>query len=289
MLLSMTGFGKVSKEFDDKTISVEIKSLNSKQLDLNLRLPYFLREKEMDLRAEIQRMLERGKVDMNVSVEYRQESPAASINPAMVKAYASQLSKIAVELNQSVNDMMGLILKMPDVLKNEKKELDEKEWKEILEVCILAAEKLNEFRSREGEVLANEFSKRIQIIQELLVQVEKLDASRITNIRDRISKNLSEVVASDKIDSNRMEQELIFYVEKMDITEEKVRLQTHLSYFLEAMKEPSCGRKLNFISQEIGREINTIGSKANDAPIQKLVVQMKDELEKIKEQTMNIL
>ena len=289
MLLSMTGFGKVSKEFDDKTISVEIKSLNSKQLDLNLRLPYFLREKEMDLRAEVQRMLERGKVDMNVSVEYRQELPAASINPAMVKAYASQLSKIAEELNQSVNDMLGLILKMPDVLKNEKKELDEKEWKEILEVCILSADKLNQFRSREGETLSLEFTKRIQIIQALLVQVEKLDAGRIEIIRDRISKNIMDVVSSDKMDSNRMEQELIFYVEKMDITEEKVRLQTHLSYFLEAMKEPSCGRKLNFISQEIGREINTIGSKANDAPIQKLVVQMKDELEKIKEQSMNIL
>ena len=285
----MTGFGKVSKEFDDKTISVEIKSLNSKQLDLNLRLPYFLREKEMDLRAEVQRMLERGKVDMNVSVEYRQELPAASINPAMVKAYASQLSKIAEELNQSVNDMLGLILKMPDVLKNEKKELDEKEWKEILEVCILSADKLNQFRSREGETLSLEFTKRIQIIQALLVQVEKLDAGRIEIIRDRISKNIMDVVSSDKMDSNRMEQELIFYVEKMDITEEKVRLQTHLSYFLEAMKEPSCGRKLNFISQEIGREINTIGSKANDAPIQKLVVQMKDELEKIKEQSMNIL
>ena len=289
MLLSMTGFGKVSKEFDDKTISVEIKSLNSKQLDLNLRLPYFLREKEMDLRAEVQRMLERGKVDMNVSVEYRQELPAASINPAMVKAYASQLSKIAEELNQSVNDMLGLILKMPDVIKNEKKELDEKEWKEILEVCILSADKLNQFRSREGETLSLEFTKRIQIIQALLVQVEKLDAGRIEIIRDRISKNIMDVVSSDKMDSNRMEQELIFYVEKMDITEEKVRLQTHLSYFLEAMKEPSCGRKLNFISQEIGREINTIGSKANDAPIQKLVVQMKDELEKIKEQSMNIL
>ncbi|MFN6036833.1 MAG: YicC/YloC family endoribonuclease [Bacteroidota bacterium] len=285
----MTGFGKVSKEFDDKTISVEIKSLNSKQLDLNLRLPSFLREKEMELRTDIQRMLERGKVDVSFSVEYRQESPAASINPAVVKAYAVQINKIAEELNQSVNDMMGLILKMPDVLKNEKKELDENEWSEILEVCILAAGKLNEFRSREGKTLSLEFTKRIQIIQNLLTQVENLDAGRIGVIRDRISRNIMEVVSSDKIDANRMEQELIFYVEKMDITEEKVRLQTHLSYFLEAMKEPSCGRKLNFISQEIGREINTIGSKANDASIQKLVVQMKDELEKIKEQTMNIL
>ena len=289
MLLSMTGFGKVSNDFEDKTISVEIRSLNSKQLDLNLRLPSFLREKEMDLRTELQRLLERGKVDMSVIVEYRQDAPTAVINESMVKSYAVQIGAIADQLKQPVADMMGLILRMPDVLKNERKELNESEWKQILGVCFLAVERMNQFRSREGESLSVEFKKRIGIISDLLKQIEILDAARILNVRERITKNLFDVIPQEKIDANRLEQELIFYIEKMDITEEKVRLSTHLNYFLETMKEPSCGRKLNFISQEIGREINTIGSKANDATIQKLVVQMKDELEKIKEQSMNIL
>ncbi|MFN5183977.1 MAG: YicC/YloC family endoribonuclease [Bacteroidota bacterium] len=289
MILSMTGFGKVSKEFEDKNITVEIKSLNSKQLDLNLRLPSFLREKELDLRSEIQKMLERGKIDVSVSLDYHLESPASVINHSIVKSYATQINSLSKELNQPVDDLVGLILKMPDVLKSEKRDLNEAEWKQVLETCVTATEKLNEFRKKEGASLDEEFKKRIGIIRELLKKIEILDTDRIQNIKLKISGNLNDLIPKEKIDANRLEQELIFYIEKMDITEEKVRLSTHLNYFLETMNEASCGRKLNFISQEIGREINTIGSKANDASIQKLVVQMKDELEKIKEQSMNIL
>ncbi|MBC7864655.1 MAG: YicC family protein [Bacteroidia bacterium] len=288
MILSMTGFGKATEDFADKTVSVEIKSLNSKQLDLNLRLSSFFREKEMELRTEIQHLLDRGKVDLSIQVDYKTDEPSAVINSAMAENYFKQIDALAKKMN-SKTDVMGHVLRLPDVFKQEKKELTDEEWKQVWATCQKAIAKLITFRQTEGKTLEQEFTKRINLIAGCLTEVEKSDAARLENVRNRIKNNLDELIPQDKIDKNRFEQELIFYMEKLDITEEKVRLKTHLDYFLNTMKEPGCGRKLNFISQEIGREINTIGSKANDATVQKIVVQMKDELEKIKEQSMNVL
>ena len=284
----MTGFGKAVEDFSDKTISVEIKSLNSKQFDLNLRLSSLFREKEMELRSELQKVLDRGKIDLNVSVDYKNEQPSAVINLSVAENYFHQIATLSKKLN-SDTDILSQVLRMPDVMRQEKKELTDEDWKQVWNTVKKAIVKFNEFRGAEGKTLDNEFRKRIGIIEKCLSDVEKHDKPRLAHLRKRIKGNLEELVPKEKIDKNRFEQELIFYIERLDITEEKVRLKTHLDYFLKTMKEASCGRKLNFISQEIGREINTIGSKANDAVIQKIVVQMKDELEKIKEQSMNVL
>lgn len=289
MVLSMTGFGKASEDFADKSVTVEVKSLNSKQFDLSLRIPSVYREKEMEIRSEVQKLLDRGKIDLAINVENRNETPSAVINQPVATEYGRQIKNLADSLGEKSFDLIGIIMRMPDVFKNERKELSDEEWNQVWKVCVKAIDKMIEFRKTEGKSLESEFKKRVGLIQELAAEVDKLDAARTQNIRDRIKNNLADVIPVEKIDQNRFEQELIFYLEKLDITEEKVRLKTHCEYFLNTMKEPACGRKLNFISQEMGREINTIGSKANDAPIQKLVVQMKDELERIKEQSMNVL
>lgn len=289
MLKSMTGFGKATKEFEHRTVNVEIRSLNSKNMDLSLRLSNSYREHELELRSEVARLLERGKVDLSVYVESKAVETPVEINADLAKEYQRKIKQLAGELNEPVNDVLNQILKMPDVLKSERREPDENEWKEIKSVISLAIESLNKFRSEEGRSIEKDFSDRLGVIQNCLDKIIELDKSRIANIKDRIKTNLNEVIGADKIDANRFEQELIYYIEKLDINEEKVRLKTHLDYFLTTMKEPSGGRKLNFIAQEIGREINTIGSKANHAEMQKLVVLMKDELEKIKEQTNNVL
>ncbi|MBK7181588.1 MAG: YicC family protein [Bacteroidetes bacterium] len=287
----MTGFGKATHEIPGKKITVEIRSLNSKQLDLNLRIPYLYKEKELELRTEIGKQLERGKVDVTVFTETTQESTPTSLNKTLAKAYFNELKSLSQELNEGTENLLSIIVKMPDVLKAEREtvELDEKEWNEVKATVNRAIEAFQKFRDDEGKTLENEFNKRIGIIAKLLNEVLLLDDARITNIKNRIKNNLEEVIDTNKIDQNRFEQELIYYIEKLDITEEKLRLKTHLNYFNETMKEPGSGRKLGFISQEIGREINTIGSKANDAGMQKMVVQMKDELEKIKEQLLNVL
>jgi uncharacterized protein (TIGR00255 family) len=289
MIKSMTGFGKAVEEFPDKTITVEVRSLNSKQMDLSLRLASSYREKELELRAEVTRLLERGKIDLSVYVEYRTEQAAVQINKELAKVYYGKLKSLADEINESNTSLFDQVLKMPDVVKGDKKEFNEQEWSQAKSVINKAIEAMQRFRDDEGKSLETVFSANIKHIASCLEEIEKLDKPRVDSIRERIHKNLHEFVPAENIDKNRFEQELIYYLEKIDITEEKVRLKTHLDYFISTMKEPSCGRKLNFISQEIGREINTIGSKANDAPIQKLVVQMKDELEKIKEQSMNVL
>jgi uncharacterized protein (TIGR00255 family) len=288
---SMTGFGKAVNEIPGKKITVEIRSLNSKQLDLNLRMPYFYKEKELELRNEIARQLERGKVDVNVYTESTQEIMPVALNRTLAKTYYQELKSLSAELNENGSDLLGLVLKMPEVMKAEREvaELDEEEWKYVKGTVDKAIEEFQKFRDDEGNALLQEFNNRIGIINRLLTEVLALDAARVENIKTRIRNNLSEVIDTDKIDQNRFEQELIYYIEKLDITEEKLRLKTHLDYFMTTMKEPGAGRKLGFISQEIGREVNTIGSKANDASIQKLVVQMKDELEKIKEQMLNVL
>jgi len=288
---SMTGFGKATKEIPGKKITVEIRSLNSKQLDLNLRMPYLYKEKELELRTEIGKQLERGKVDISIYTESTEETTPTSLNKTLAKAYYNELKSLSQELNESNDNLLSIAVKMPDVLKAEREtiELDEVEWKEVKEAVNKGIDAFQKFRDDEGKILQNELNNRISTIAQLLNEVLNLDAARVTTIKNRIKNNLEEVIDINKIDQNRFEQELIYYIEKLDITEEKLRLKTHLDYFVETMKEPAAGRKLGFISQEIGREINTIGSKANDAAIQKLVVQMKDELEKIKEQLLNVL
>lgn len=285
----MTGFGKATKEFEHKTVSVEIRSLNSKNIDLNLRLSSIYRDKEHELKSEITKLLERGKIDLSIYVESKTVEMPVEVNTELAKSYYNKIKQLAIELNEPQTNLLSYVLKMPDVLKAERKEPNEEDWKDILEVIYSAIVSLNQFREDEGRSIEKDFMDRLSIISDSLEKIKEHDVARIQNIRDRIRKNLEEVVGKDKVDHNRFEQELIYYIEKLDINEEKVRLKTHLDYFMKTMKEPAGGRKLNFIGQEIGREINTIGSKANDAEMQKLVVLMKDELEKIKEQTNNVL
>lgn len=287
----MTGFGKSVTEIPGKKVTVEVRSLNSKALDLNLRLPYIYKEKELALRSDISKQIERGKIDLTVFTESNQETLPVAINKNLAKTYYRELKALSEELNESSSNLLALVVKMPEVMKAEREvvELDDAEWDLVKEAVDKAIEAFQKFRSDEGKILANEFQTRIGIIYSLLADVVKMDGSRVENVRTRIKNNIAEFVEKEKIDQNRFEQELIYYIEKLDITEEKLRLKTHLDYFTNTLQEPSSGRKLGFISQEIGREINTIGSKANDAAVQKLVVQMKDELEKIKEQLLNVL
>ncbi len=289
MLKSMTGFGKATKEFDDKTINVEIRSLNSKSMDLSLRISNMYREYELGLRNEIAKLLERGKVDLSVYVESKHQELPVEVNTELAKEYHKKLKQLAQDLNEPTDNLLSQILKMPDVLKAERREPNENEWKDIMSVIKIAIDSINKFRDDEGKSIEKDFKRQIATIEDCLEKIKKFDTERIKHIRERISNNLNEMIGAEKVDKNRFEQELIFYIEKLDINEEKVRLKTHLDYFLKTMMEPAGGRKLNFIAQEIGREINTIGSKANDAEMQKLVVLMKDELEKIKEQTSNVL
>lgn len=283
----MTGFGKADTRVKNKHISVEIRSLNSKGSDVNTRMPGLYREKELFIRNLLVEKLERGKIDCYINVESSEEAKGTQINKSVVKSYYSQLKSIAKDLKEEQNDFLEIIMKLPEVLKTEKEEFKEAEWRQVLKLIESAIKNTDEFRAREGKVLANDLRKRIGLILKLLSVVEEAD--RITPIREKIKKSIEELVAKEKVDTNRFEQELIYYIEKLDITEEKVRLKTHCDFFLKTMDEKSTGKKLGFISQEIGREINTIGSKANDGSIQKIVVQMKDELEKIKEQLNNVV
>ncbi len=287
----MTGFGKSVTEIPGKKVTVEVRSLNSKALDLNLRLPYLYKEKELGLRSDISKQIERGKIDLSVYTESTQETLPIAINKTLIKTYYKELKALADEMNESNSNLLALALKMPDVMKAEREvvELDEAEWEQVKIAIDKAIDAFQKFRSDEGKILDKEFQTRIGIIYGLLADVLRMDSARVESVRARIKNNIAELVEKEKIDENRFEQELIYYIEKLDITEEKLRLKTHLDYFMNTLQEPASGRKLGFISQEIGREINTIGSKANDAGIQKLVVQMKDELEKIKEQLLNVL
>jgi len=289
MIRSMTGFGKATLEKGDKIITVEIRSLNSKGADINLRISSSLRNYELELRNELSKQLERGKIDLSIFIESNQPETPVEINVTLAKAYYDQLKNLAIELGEPFKDSLFQVLKFPDVLKSDKKEADESEWILIKKCINDAIVQLNHFREKEGKSLEKDFAERLKKIESHLEEVKKLDVQRLSNIKDRIRSNIVEMLGKEKLDENRFEQELIYYIEKLDINEEKVRLKTHLDYFIETCKEASPGRKLNFISQEIGREINTIGSKANDAQIQKHVILMKDELEKIKEQAMNVL
>ncbi|MCC8359381.1 MULTISPECIES: YicC/YloC family endoribonuclease [Salinimicrobium] len=285
MIQSMTGFGKSVLQLPSKKITVEIKSLNSKNLDLNARLPSQYREKELQLRNKISRDLTRGKVDFSVYVEVTGEETTSAVNSAAVKKYMAQLREIHPA---SDVDLLQMAVRMPDAFKTEREEIDADEFKAIEEAVDEALREINDFRSAEGKALEDELEQRAGNIQELLKQVIAMDPERIAGVRERLQKGVAEL--KENVDQNRFEQELIFYIEKFDITEEKVRLENHMDYFLKTLKSSdSNGKKLAFISQEMGREINTIGSKSNYAPMQQLVVQMKDELEKIKEQLLNVL
>jgi len=291
MIKSMTGFGKATGEINNKKVTVEVKSLNSKQADINLRIPSFYKEKELPLRSFINKELQRGKIELNLYVELLDGQTNYQINTVLFKKYYEDLSSIANDLNQTnQTDLMSIIAKLPDVLKSEREELDENEWNGIQEIIEKSISHLNEFRDAEGKSLEEDLKLRINNIDSLLNDVEKFDASRIENIKERINNSLNEAVGEENINKDRFEQELIYYIEKFDVAEEKTRLNTHLSYFIETINSKNSeGKKLGFIAQEIGREINTLGSKANNADLQKIVVQMKDELEKIKEQVLNIL
>ncbi len=285
MIQSMTGYGKSVIQLPTKKISIEVKSLNSKNLDLNTRMPSLYREKELDVRKLIASKLERGKVDFSLYMEITGEETSTQINKTVVQQYIKQLKEV---VDGDDTELLKMAIRMPDAMTTAREEMDEDEWSEISAEINSALEKINEYRLDEGKALESEFFDRVQNISNLLEQVITMDPERIEGVRERLQKGVADL--KEKVDENRFEQELVFYIEKFDITEEKVRLKNHLDYFLKALKsDDSNGKKLAFIGQEMGREINTIGSKSNYAPMQKLVVQMKDELEKIKEQLLNVL
>jgi len=290
MIRSMTGFGNAVAESGNRTITVEIKSVNSKFFDLSLRLPSAYKDKDLELRSELAKDLERGKVDVSIQVDSPDAPKKTSVNVALVKAYYEELKSLSNDLQLGNSDYLSLILKMPEVLSTDKAVGDEKEWKLLKSTLGKALDAFQVFRKNEGKSIEKDFKGRIHEIESRLKDIEKIEPGRIAALRKKLSAGLEEFIQANNIDRNRFEQELIFYIEKIDISEEKVRLRSHCDYFLETMNEStSNGKKLAFITQEIGREINTIGSKANDADIQKLVVEMKDELEKIKEQILNVL
>lgn len=291
MIKSMTGYGKAIAETPQKKIAIEIKSLNSKQLDLNTKLPWLYKEKEPEIRNLVSQKLGRGKIDLVVYFDVIEDEGIPVINKAIVKNYYNQMKEIAGELNIVVdNEILSTIMKLPDALKTEKPELSEEEWNLVKQQILESVNMLDLYRIEEGKSIEDDLKKSINAILGSLLTVETFEAGRITRIREKLISILTENNGTENIDKNRFEQELIFYLEKYDINEEKVRLKKHCDYFLETIASPAPnGKIISFIAQEIGREINTIGSKANDASIQKLVVMMKDELEKIKEQTNNIL
>ena len=285
MIHSMTGYGKSVLELPTKTIRLEIRSLNSKSLDLNVRMPSMYRAKELELRKRIGARLGRGKIDFSLYIEFDKGEAPAKINSEVVKSYMEQLQSISP--SDSV-ELLKMAVRMPDAVSTDREDIDQDEWAIISNEVGVVLDRIQDYRKDEGSALKKDFSRRITNIDELLNSVIDMDAERIEHVRERLERGISDL--KEKIDQNRFEQELIYYIEKLDITEEKTRLKNHLEYFIKTLNSAdSNGKKLGFISQEIGREINTIGSKANFAPMQKLVVQMKDELEKIKEQLLNVL
>lgn len=289
MLHSMTGYGRATASDLNKNFTVEIRALNSKMLDLTIKLPQEFRNKEIDFRKQISDRLQRGKIDVLIQVENQSSNAAPTINQEVAKAFYEQINKLEVELNRFSSDPLALILRVPEVLSNAKTEPNEQEFELLHGLVEQALNALESFRAQEGAALVHEFETNINAIGALISELEPFEVERVDLIKQRMRKNLEEKLA-DYIDQNRLEQEFIMYIEKLDISEEKMRLSNHLEYFLSTMKEgKDVGKKLGFISQEIGREINTLGSKSNHAEMQKVVVQMKDLLEKIKEQILNTL
>jgi uncharacterized protein (TIGR00255 family) len=291
MIRSMTGYGKAMLETPNRKITVEIKSLNSKQADVNTKLPWIFKEKELEIRNVVIRRLERGKIDLAINIDAMDEELAPVINKNIVKSYLNQLREISSELGISNdNELLAIVMRLPETLRTERPELTDEEWKRITGLIDDALSMTDLYRLGEGRAMETDLTKSVNRILGYLEDLSAVEGDRLTRMREKLSASLNDAVGSENIDKNRFEQELIFYLEKLDINEEKVRLRKHCDYFLETMNtDGTHGKMLNFISQEMGREINTIGSKANDAPMQKLVVMMKDELEKIKELTLNIL
>lgn len=292
MIYSMTGYGKASVEAGGRQHTIEVRSLNSKFLDLNLKTPGTFRLKEMALRSLVNTILIRGKVELSISSEVTSASSGAqAINKPLFGAYLKELRELKTQYDIHGGDIISTIMRMPDIMQSGADSISENDWLLIEPAVIKALEKLKEFRAAEGAELRRDLEERVQMISDMNKKVEEHDPSRVNKIRERIHGYLAELKEKAQIDESRLEQEMIFYIEKLDITEEIVRLKSHCEYFLSVIHEegPEKGKKLNFISQEIGREINTIGSKSNDAPMQKYVVQMKEQLEKIKEQLNNVL
>ena len=289
MLFSMTGYGTASSEYKGKIISAEIKSVNSKFADINVRLPFSYRDRETEIRNTMAKKFERGKIELFVSIAGTSRS-ASAINTGAFEVYYKSLKALEKKFKLPPTDYLQTILSFPDATKQAEAVPNEKEWEAVSKVMEKAEKAFQNFRRREGEELEKDFAQRINTILKLLSETQPPEAQRETNLRNKINSGLGKWIASEKIDRNRLEQEMIFYIERMDFTEEKTRLKSHCDYFIVTMAEKiSNGKKLSFITQEIGREINTIGAKANDAEIQKIVVQMKDELEKVREQLMNVL
>lgn len=289
MLQSMTGYGKAIGTYNEKQIRVEIKSLNSKQMDISSRMPSQYREKDIDLRKMITQQLERGKVDLNINITTVSAMVSTQINATVLKSYYTQICSLSETENIPLpEDWFGTLLRLPEVLKNEEQQLDESEWKEVALLTQAAIDQLVKFREQEGESLRNVFTAKVDNIENLLGTVSQYENERIERVKTRLHEGLQSL--NENYNADRFEQELIFYIEKLDVNEEKSRLKNHLDYFRETMKkEHNSGKKLGFIAQEMGREINTLGSKANHAELQKIVVLMKDELEQIKEQVLNVL
>ncbi|MAD97499.1 MAG: YicC family protein [Flavobacteriaceae bacterium] len=286
----MTGYGKKTIQLSTKKITLELKSLNSKNLDLNVRIPGYYKEKELEVRKTISTHLKRGKIDFSIYVEMTADESLTSINSALVKDYMQQLRNIVQSGNTNDVELLQMAVRMPDALRTEREELDEEEWKIISEGINEVISKLIEYRTEEGKAMEADFKNRVSTIKSLLEKVISLDEERLQGIRTRLENTVEEIRAKNQLDRNRFEQEVLFYLEKLDINEEKVRLRSHLEYFEKTLDTPeSNGKKLGFITQEMGREINTTGAKANFAPMQKVVIQMKNELEQIKEQVLNVL
>jgi uncharacterized protein (TIGR00255 family) len=287
----MTGFGKATCEYNTKKIVIEVKSLNSKQLDVSIKIPNLYREKELEIRNEISQKLERGKIDFSLFIENVGKETTTQFNQAIIEGYYQQINNLSEYLGiNPPNNWFDLFLRLPDSLKTDISELDEEEWQTVKKAMQQAFDELVAFRVQEGKAIENVFYNKINNIQQLLSEIASYETERIEKIKAKLKEGLESI--SDKIDydKNRMEQELIYYIEKLDINEEKARLQNHLNYFIQVLEEEQAqGKKLGFIAQEIGREINTLGAKANHSEIQKIVVKMKDELEQIKEQIMNVL
>ncbi len=291
MIKSMTGFGISSQDLGNVKYTVELKSLNSKFLELSIKLPRVFAEKEFELRNECSRLIDRGKVNLIFTAEQNEaKTAAASIDVALLRQYLQQLKEVSSQVNEPTSNLLQLALGLPDVVKYTEEKASEDEWKTVKQVFNKAVESFQQFRLDEGNMLENDLKLRVNNILENLSKVEIEEPARIVTIKERLNNFLAEAIGRENIDQNRFEQELIYYIDKLDITEEKIRLKTHCDYFLETLKSADAnGKKLGFIAQEIGREVNTLGSKANNAIIQKLVVGMKEELEKIKEQLLNVL
>ena len=289
MIHSMTGFGRATLILPEKKISVEVKSLNSKQVDINTRIPSYYKEKELEVRSYLSSSLRRGKIELSIFIENTDANSQHVINKDLVKKYIHTLQEIGDEPLPE-KDLLNIAMRLPDAMKIEREEIDEAEWEAVMGVVKESVEALIDYRKDEGLSLEKDLKEQITTILNLYDRVPQYEQERIDTIKERISTKLQEVLESVDFDQNRLEQEMIYFIEKLDVSEEKVRLKNHCEYFIETMKlKESNGKKLGFISQELGREINTMGSKANHTEIQKIVVQMKDALEKIKEQVLNVM